>query len=117
MQRETPPRANGGNRRKKGWGLLSPHGTVVVYLALHPGSTRGEIAHALQLTERSAWSIIRDLRRADAIRPRREDGRHYYSVNLNAPLWEPLLSGHTVRSMVREFARGGGAAQRQDARV
>lgn len=100
-------------RRKKGWGLLSQHGTVLLYVALHPGSTRGEIAQGLQLTERSVWSIIRDLQTTDAIRLRRENGRLYYSVNLNAPLWEPLLSGHTVRSIVREFAKGGSGSREQ----
>lgn len=101
MTRATKP-----SQRKKGWGLLSPHGTVLIYVALHPGSSRGEIAHGLQLTERSVWSIIRDLQTTGAIRPRRDDGRMYYSVNLSAPLWEPMLSGHTVRSIVKEFARG-----------
>jgi predicted transcriptional regulator len=96
-----------GPRRKKGWGLLSPHGRVLIYVAVNPGSTREEIARGLQITERSAWGIIRDLQTTDAIRPRRDNGSLYYSVNLGAPLWEPMLSGHTVRSIVREFARGG----------
>ena len=100
-------------RRKKGWGLLSQHGNVLLYVALHPGSTRGEIAEGLQLTERSVWGMIRDLQTTDAIRPRRDDGRIYYSVNMSAPLWEPLLAGHTVRSMIREFAQGAGASHRR----
>lgn len=99
--------ATKASQRKKGWGLLSQHGTVLIYVALHPGSTREEIARGLQITERSAWGIIRDLQTTDAIRPRRDNGSLYYSVNLSAPLWEPMLSGHTVRSIVREFARGG----------
>jgi DNA-binding IclR family transcriptional regulator len=97
----------GRSHRKRGWGLLSKHGTVLVYLALHPGSTRAEVADALDLTQRTVWGIMRDLQEAGALRIRREDGRHYFTVNLSAPLWEPVLSGHTVRSMVREFARGG----------
>ncbi|HET9477174.1 MAG TPA: hypothetical protein VFP63_06780 [Dehalococcoidia bacterium] len=101
MTRTTKP-----SQRKKGWGLLSPHGTVLIYVALHPGSSREEIAQGLQLTERSVWSIIRDLQTTDAIRLRRDNGRLYYSVNLSAPLWEPMLSGHTVRSIVKEFAKG-----------
>lgn len=112
LQRNMTPTST-ANRRKKGWGLLSPHGTVLLWVALHPGSTRGEIAQDLQLTERSIWSIIRDLQTTDAIRLRRENGRVYYSVNLSAPLWEPLLSGHTVGSIVREFAKGGGGSHRQ----
>lgn len=94
------------SQRKKGWGLLSQHGTVLIYVALHPGSSREEIAQGLQLTERSVWNFLRDLQTTGAIRLRRDNGRLYYSVNLSAPLWEPMLSGHTVRSIVKEFARG-----------
>jgi arginine repressor len=91
-------------QRKKGLGLLSTHGTVLFFIALNPGSTRHDIANGLHMTERSVWTLVRDLQEAGAVRPRRDGGRHYYYVNPNAALWEPLLKGHTVRSFVREVA-------------
>jgi arginine repressor len=93
-------------RRKKSWGLLSSHGSVLFFIASHPGSTRQEIAHGLQLTERSVWALIRDLKGFGAVRSRRDGRRHYYSVDLGTPLWEPLLKGHTIHSIVRDVVRG-----------
>jgi hypothetical protein len=63
-----------------------------------------EIAIALDLTERSVWSIVRALRKMDMIRYTRDGRRHRYTINLDAPLLAPTIEGLTLRSVLGNIA-------------
>ncbi len=79
------------------WYLSSSHGTVLFHIAANPQCTIEEIAEAMSLTRRTVWGVIGDLRRADMLRVRKNERRHHYTVNLDAPFLHPTLTGYTLR--------------------
>ena len=64
------------------WYLFSSHGLVLK-----------EIAHDMGRTERTIWSLIRNLRQANMLNVRREGRRHHYTVNRDALFAHPAFSG------------------------
>lgn len=86
------------------WSLLSAHGRVIFYIALCPACSVQEIAIGLGLTERAVWAIIRELRRENMLTMRRDNRRHRYSLNLDAPLLHPTIQGLTLRPVLGEIA-------------
>lgn len=89
------------------WSLLSAQGKVLFYIALCPACRVQEIALGLGLTERAVWGLIRELRRTDMLAMRRDNRRHRYSVNLDAPLLHPTIQGLTLRPVLGEIADRG----------
>jgi len=84
------------------WYLVSSHGAVLFFVAVHPGCTIRQIAEEMSLTQRTVWGLIGDLRRADMLSVRREGRRHHYTVNLDAPFRHPILQGITLRAVLGE---------------
>jgi hypothetical protein len=93
------------------WSLLSPQGRVLFYIALCPDCSVSEMAAALGLTERAIWGIIRELRQRNMVILRRQNRRHRYRVNLDAPLLHPTIQGVTLRPVLGEVARRGMQSQ------
>jgi hypothetical protein len=56
------------------------------------------------LTERSAWTLVLDLRRAGMLRTRRERRRYRYSVELDASFELPSLGEFPLRDVVGQLA-------------
>ncbi len=86
------------------WYVLSSHGVVLLYIALHPDSTIRDIAEALFLTRRTIWGIVGDLRKGGMIHVRKEGRRHHYSLNFDARLRHPIFEGHTLISLLQLLA-------------
>jgi predicted transcriptional regulator len=101
------------------WYLVSSHGAVLFYVAVHPDCTIRQIADDMSLTQRTVWGLIGDLRRADMLMIRREGRRHHYTVNLDATFKHPTLSGISLRTvlseLVKRFARPSEERMRQAA--
>lgn len=73
-----------------GWNILTNHALVLVHVTRHPRSTLRQIAQSVDITERSALSILRSLE-ADRIVGRRRVGRrNVYSVDLEALAEMPI---------------------------
>jgi DNA-binding IclR family transcriptional regulator len=89
------------------WHLVSSHGSVLILIAAKPDCTIREIADAMSLTCRSVRSIVGDLRRAGMLNVRKEKRRHHYTVNLEAPFLHPIISGITLRPILRRIAEQG----------
>lgn len=85
------------------WYLVSSHGSVLFYVALHRGCTIREIADALALTERTVWGLIGDMRRAGMLNVEREGHRHHYTVNLDAEFHHPTLKSLPLRVILGEL--------------
>ncbi len=94
--------ASSGVHVSNHWYVVSSHGAVLFYVAVHPGCTIREIAEEMSLTQRTVWGLIGDLRRADMLSVRREGRRHHYTVNLEAPFRHPILQGITLRTVLGE---------------
>jgi len=92
---------NNGN--ENGWHIWSSHGSVLFYIALHPGCTVVEMADGLFLTQRTIWGVVGDLRRAGMLNVRREGRRHHYSVNLDATFRHPTIQGVPLRTLLEQI--------------
>lgn len=87
----------------KEWSLWSSHGIVLVFIALHPGSTVADIADGLSLTQRTIWGIVGDLRRAGVLVVSREGRRHRYSVNQAATFRHPAIPEIPLRLILGDL--------------
>ncbi|HEV8575394.1 MAG TPA: winged helix-turn-helix domain-containing protein [Dehalococcoidia bacterium] len=85
------------------WYLVSSHGSVLFYIAVHPECTIRQIADEMALTQRTVWGLIGDLRRAGMLNVRRDGRRHHYTVNLDAPFRHPILKDLTLRVVLGEL--------------
>jgi DNA-binding MarR family transcriptional regulator len=94
-------------RAPKNWYLVSSHGSVIFYIALHPDCTIDDIAESHSLTQRTVWGIIGDLRRAGMLVVRREGRRHHYTVDPTGPFLHPAIGGIQLSVVLgRLVARG-----------
>jgi hypothetical protein len=110
-ERRPPPRKSDYDDDGLDWSLLSSHGKVVLFLALCPESTIQQIARALDRTERAVARTVASLRRSGIVRARTLHRRKLFSVNLDASLFHPTLSGYTLRQVfgnLREYVRREG---------
>jgi biotin operon repressor len=103
-----------GQRRKRStyangegapaWSLLSAQGRVLFYIAVCADSPVDEIAQNLGLTERAVWGVVRELRQRGMIHLRKKGRKHYYAINLDAPLLHPTIRGLTLRPILGKIA-------------
>jgi len=89
------------------WYLVSSHGAVLFYVAVHPECTIRQIADDMALTQRTVWGLIGDLRRAEMLNVRRDGRRHHYTVNLDAPFRHPILTDLTLRTVLGRMVDPG----------
>ena len=72
--------------------LVTSHGLVLVYVALHPEATIREISREIGLTERRVMEILRDLRDVGQITIERHGRRNVYELTKNASFMHPQLA-------------------------
>lgn len=84
---------------ENGWYIWSSHGTVLFYVAIHPGCTIVEIAEGLCLTQRTIWGVVGDLRRAHMLDVERRGRKHHYSVRLDATFRHPTIQSVPLRTL------------------
>lgn len=104
------------NHVENHWYLVSSHGAVLFYVAVHPGCTIRQIAEDMSLTQRTVWGLIGDLRRAGMLHVRREGRRHHYTVNLDADFRHPIIKGFSLRVILGELVAMSANGQRETAR-
>ena len=92
-----------GKHINTNWYLVSSHGSVLFYIAVHPDCTIREIADDMALTQRTIWGLIGDLRRAEMLTVRREGRRHHYTVNLEAQFKHPTLETLPLRVILSDL--------------
>ncbi|MCH7541498.1 winged helix-turn-helix transcriptional regulator [Patescibacteria group bacterium] len=89
---------------KNEWYLVSPHGSILMYIAVKPDCTIVDIADAMGLTRRTVWGTVGGLRKAGLLEIRKEGRRHHYTVNLDGPFKHPtILQGETIRAVFGEL--------------
>ncbi len=86
------------------WRLFCSHGTVLFYVACHPGCTIRDIADALALTQRTVWGLVGDLRRAGLLIVSRNGNRHHYTINRAGRFPDPLISHLTLGQALEAIA-------------
>ena len=100
MESESAPRRVSNVPR---WALLSKHGMVVVALAMTPNLTSRQLAAQMGLTERTLFTIVRDLVGADILRVKKVGRVNTYIVNENAPIPNPRFAHLHLHDFLAAF--------------
>src|SRR5215207_6291428 len=85
------------------WALLSKHGMVVVALAMTPNLTSRQLAAHMGLTERTLFTIIRDLVGADILRVKKVGRVNTYIVNDQAAVPNPRFAHLRLHDFLAAF--------------
>jgi hypothetical protein len=71
------------------WSFLTNHARVLLRIAREPGIRLRDIAAALDITERTAYSIVTDLTAAGYLLKQKDGRRSHYQIQAHLPLPEP----------------------------
>jgi hypothetical protein len=103
------------------WTLVTSHGIILLYVALHPNATIRHIAAEVDLTERRVADVISDLQAADLLIVSRRGRRNHYTLNPAARFLHPVMAEvpfNAFVDLVRRFAaRRNGTLNRAGAAV
>lgn len=88
------------------WSFLTNHARVLVCIAQDPGARLRDIAGELSITERSAFSIVRDLVDAGYVHKQRDGRRNRYEVQRHLPLPDPISRARTVGEVLALLVGG-----------
>ena len=86
------------------WTFLTNHARVLLCIAHDPGIRLRDIAARLDITERSAYSIITDLTQAGYIVKEKEGRRNRYQIQAHLPLPEPTSRERTLGEVLALLA-------------
>ena len=86
------------------WTFLTIHARVLLLVANDPGVRLRDIAASLNITERSASSIITDLADAGYVVRQKDGRRNRYQIQAHLPLPEPASPERTVGEVLALLA-------------
>ena len=86
------------------WTLLTVHARVLLCVTHDPGVRLRVIAASLDITERSAFSIITDLVEAGYVVKEKDGRRNRYRIQTHLPLPEPTARERTVGEVLALLA-------------
>ncbi len=87
-----------------GWSFLTNHSLAMLCIADDPGIRLRDIAARLDITERSAYTIVTDLTEAGFVSKKRDGRRNRYEINATLPLPEALGHELTIGDLLDLFA-------------
>ena len=76
------------------WSFLTNHARVLVCIAHDPGVRLRDIATTLDITERSAYSIVTDLTTSGYVVKAKDGRRNRYQIQAHLPLEKPSPATH-----------------------
>jgi DNA-binding transcriptional ArsR family regulator len=82
------------------WKIISNHGVILAYVAVHPQSLAVDIASAIGIRERTVRRIIADLASNGYLEKERVGRSNLYRVNIDAPLRRPIMSQAKVGDLL-----------------
>jgi len=91
------------------WTFLTTHARVLLLVAHDPGVRLRDIADSLDITERSAFSIVSDLVEAGYVIKEKDGRRNRYHIQVHLPLPEPSSPERTVGEVLALLAGTGRA--------
>jgi hypothetical protein len=86
------------------WTFLTNHAQVLLCIAHDPGMRLRDIAARLNITERSAFSIVTDLADAGYLVRHKDGRRNRYQIQAHLPLPEPASRERTVGEVLALLA-------------
>jgi DNA-binding MarR family transcriptional regulator len=87
-----------------GWSFLTNHSLALLCIANDPGIRLRDIASRLDITERSAFTIVTDLTSAGYVSKTRDGRRNIYEIQAHLPLPDTLGSELTIGDVLGLFA-------------
>jgi len=89
------------------WTFLTAHARVLLLVARDPGVRLRDIADSLDITERSAFSIVTDLVEAGYVIKEKDGRRNQYHIQAHLPLPEPSSQERTLGEVLALLAGTG----------
>ena len=80
----------------KDWNFLTKHGRVLLCIAHDPEVRLRDIAELLEITERSAYSLVGDLATAGYVVKERDGRRNRYLIQRHLPLPDAAAGERTI---------------------
>ena len=78
------------------WSFLTNHARVLVCIAHDPGVRLRDIAKTLDITERSAYTIVTDLTASGYVVKDKDGRRNRYRIQAHLPLREAIIQERTI---------------------
>lgn len=85
------------------WNFLTKHGRVLLCIARDPNIRLRDIAGALEITERSAYSLVGELTNAGYVLKQREGRRNRYLIQRHLPIPGTTLGVPTLGEVLDVF--------------
>ena len=82
------------------WSFLTNHARVLMCIAHDPGVRLRDIATTLDITERSAYSIVTDLTDSGYVVKDKDGRRNRYQIRPHLPLRETITQERTIGQLL-----------------
>ncbi len=92
-------------RAMEQWHLLTRYGHVLLCIASDPRMRLRDIARIVEITERSASTIVGELTAAGYLRKERDGRRNRYTIRRHLPVPDPGLTHRTIGEVLDTFHR------------
>lgn len=105
-RRQESSAAEAGERRRfelpaRGWSFLTGHAQVLLAVARDPDARIREIAHAVGITERYTYRVLRDLQKAGYVHRERRGRCNRYRVNRELALGDSVVQAQPTHRLLR----------------
>ena len=97
------------------WSFLTNHARVLVCIAHDPGVRLRDIAAALDITERSAYSIVTDLTDGGYVVKDKAGRRNRYEIQSHLPLREAITRERTIGEVLDVLVESNSQKRRRRA--
>ncbi len=81
---------------KDDWYLVTSHGAVLFYVALHPGCTADQVAQVMPVSRRRVMRILSHLSQEEMVGVSSRGHRSYYTANSPVRLRHPKLKKYRL---------------------
>lgn len=88
------------------WTLLTNHGAVLLYVALHPEATIRQVSEGVDITERATARILAQLRADGYVVATRRGRRNSYTIAADLPMRHAVARGFSVRQLLDGLLTG-----------
>ena len=90
-----------GQSQLRGWTFITAHTQVLLAVAQKSDVRVREIAAATDITERYAYSVLRDLEDAGYVERRRQGRCNLYRIHPELALGDPIVEEHSLWELLR----------------
>ena len=85
------------------WGFLTNHARALLYIAHDPDARLRDLAVSLNITERTAYSVVADLTEAGYVVKEKEGRRNRYHIQTHLPLRDSVSRDRTIGEVLDLF--------------